>query len=128
MYFAAHQFSGGSIDHPVPFQRGDAGEARRRDDDVEMATFARTGMASVLRAVIPDLQQGRVQGVFEYRPQTLDTRIHGASFANMPRNSHSTTPNENTVASGTAIHTLKVTQSLSLRFSATQMLTVPSAR
>ena len=41
MDVAAHQFSGGSIDHPVPLQRGNAGKARRSDNHVEMAAFPR---------------------------------------------------------------------------------------
>ena len=71
---AAHQFSGGSIDHPVPFQRGDAGKARRRDHDVEMAAFASTGVAGVFRAVVANLEQGRVQGGLERCPQAVDAR------------------------------------------------------
>ena len=71
MDVAAHQFSGGSIDHPVPFQRGSAGESRRGDDDVEMTAFARTGVAFVLRAVVADFEQGRVQRGFERDAQTL---------------------------------------------------------
>ena len=61
MDVAAHQFSGGSIDHPVPFQRGNPGEAGGGDDDVEMAAFSRARVAFVLRAVIANLEQGRVQ-------------------------------------------------------------------
>ena len=65
MDVAAHQFGGGSIDHPMPFQRGDAGKLRRRDHDVEMAAFAGAGVAGMFGAVIAYFEQARVQGGFE---------------------------------------------------------------
>ena len=92
MDVAAHQFSGGSIDHPMPFQRGNAGKARRRDHDVEMATFAGPGVAGMFGAVIANLEQARMQSGFERCTQTLHSRTcaHGAdsfdAFVNTPRN------------------------------------------
>ena len=129
MDVAAHQFSGGSIDHPVPFQRGNPGEAGGGDDDVEMTPFARTGVALVLRAVIANLEQGRMQGGFERGAKPLGARgrIHVGSRVSAPRIRYRMTPKRNTSASGNAIHTLNVTQSDSLRVMATQMLAKPSS-
>jgi len=133
MDVAAHQFSGGSIDHPMPFQRGNAGKARRRDHDVEMATFASPGVAGVFGAVIANLEQTRMQSGFERCTQAIRsrTRAHGAdsfdSFENTPRSRYNTTPTMKIMAKGTAIQTLKVTQSASLRVLATQMFANPSS-
>jgi len=61
--------------------------------------------------------------------QTFDALdAHEAlSLVRRPRRVHNTTASVNTMAIGGAIQTLKSTQSASLRFSATQMLTTPSA-
>ena len=116
MDVAAHQFSGGSIDHPVPFQRGNAGEGRGRDDDVEMAAFARAGVAFVFRAVIANLEQGRMQGGFERGAQPLGARAHVDSSAptlsdQYPRSIQNMRPAVNTNTSGMIIQVLKNTQS-----------------
>ena len=117
MDVAAHQFSGGSIDHPMPFQRGNPGKARCRDYDVEMAAFASSGMAGVFRAVIANLEQAWMQGGFERCTQALltRTRAHGAdsfdALVNTPRSRYSTTPIMTIIAAGIAIQALKKTQS-----------------
>src|SRR5262245_19928880 len=48
----AHQFRGGSIDHPVHLHLSGALEGRGGDGHVEMAALARAGMADVLVAVV----------------------------------------------------------------------------
>jgi hypothetical protein len=80
MDVAAHQFSGGSIDHPMPFERRDSGEARGGNYDVEMTAFACPGMTGVPRAVVTDFEQAWVQGGFERCTQPLHARTcaHGA--------------------------------------------------
>ena len=117
MDVAAHQLGGGSIDHPVPFERRNPGEAGRGDDHVEMAAFARARVAFVLRAVVADLEQGRVQGGFECQAQALSARAgaHGAdSLDSTPRNRYSKTPTMKIIAAGRAIQTLKKAHSCSL--------------
>jgi len=124
----AQQFSGGSIDHPMSLHLRQPGEGGGGNGDVEMPAFARTCMSDVFRAVIADLEQYGMQRL-QRGPQPLDA-VHaheGLSLANTPRSVHSTTASVNTIAMGGAIQTLKSTQSASLRFSATQMLTRPSA-
>ena len=71
MDVAAHQFGGGSIDHPMSFERGHAREAGGGDDDVEMAAFTRAGVAGVFGAVIADLEQRGMQGRFERGAQPI---------------------------------------------------------
>ena len=70
----AHQFGGGSIDHPVSLHRGHAGERRGRDLDVKMPAFARAGMAGMLGAVVADLEQRRAAGL-QRRAQPLDALL-----------------------------------------------------
>ncbi len=94
---------------------------------MKVATFTRAGMADVPGAVVANLEQRGMQGALERRTQAVDARHEGLSLENTPRSVHSTTANVNTMATGGAIHTLNNTQSASLRFSATQMLTRPSA-
>jgi len=132
MDVAAHQFGGGSIDHPMPFQRGDAGKPRRRDHDVEMATFAGAGVAGMFGAVIAYFEQAGMQGGFERCTKAFYARsAHGAdsldSFMNAPRTRYSAMPTMKIIARGTAIQTLKVTQSASLRVLATQMFANPNS-
>src|SRR5690348_6868241 len=125
---AAHQFSGGSIDHPMALHLRPPGERGRGDGHVEMAALTRAGMPDVSGAVVADLEQDRLQGL-QGGPQPLDAlRGHEAlSLPNRPRSVHNTTASVNTMATGGAIQTLNSTQSASLRFSATQMFTSPSA-
>ena len=111
----------------MPFQRGDAGECRCRDDDVKMATFARTGVAFVFRAVIANLEQGRLQRGFERDAEPVGARrAHEGSLANAPRSRYRMTPKRKTIASGNEIQSLNLTQSPSLRVRATQMFAKPS--
>jgi len=127
----AHQFSGGSIDHPVPFYRSPPLECSGGNRDVEMATFASTRMAGMLGAVVTDLEQRRMQCVLERGAQPLDARggIHGVGpFLNRSRSNQKIMPNVKTRTTGKLIQTLKVTQADSLMVSATQMFAVPSAR
>ena len=117
MDVAAHQFSGGSIDHPVSFQRGHAGEARGGDDDVEMAAFTRAGVAVMFRAVVANLEQGRMQGGFERGAQAIARACSRRRFL---RRSYAAQQIEHDAddedhRQRTAIQTLKVTQSASLR-------------
>ena len=126
---AAHQFSGGSIDHPMALDAGDPVEGRRRDGDVEMAAFARTRVAGVTGAVVTDFEQGGMKLPLQDGAQARHARrlVHEAlSFPSAPRSIHSMRPMENTIATGGRIQTLKVTQSASDLFSATQMLATPS--
>ena len=132
MDVAAHQFSGGSIDHPVSLQRGDSGKARRRDHDVEMTAFASPGVAGMFGAVIAYLEQARMQGGFERCTQAFYARsTHGAdsldSFMITLRSRYSAMPTMKIIARGTAIQTLKATQSASLRVLATQMFANPNS-
>ena len=118
MDVAAHQFSGGSIDHPVPLQRGNAGEAGGGDDDVKMAAFPCARVAFVLRAVVADFEQGRVQGGFERRPQTIarGTRSRGLLGRILRAADTGLTPNDEDAGQrATTIQTLNETQSASLR-------------
>lgn len=127
----AHQFGGGSIDHPVPLDRRDTGERRRRDDHVEMAAFACAGMAGVLRTVVTDLEAHGMERRFERGPQPRDAlgRHVGESFVNRTsRSAQNIAASVATIAMGGAIHTLKVTHSVTLRWRAIQMFAVPSAR
>jgi hypothetical protein len=114
----------------MPLHLRDAVEGRGGNDDVEMAAFARTGMADVTGTVVADFEQRRIQRLFERRAQAFNARhsVHEAlSLPNSPRSAHNTTAIVKTMAMGGAIQTLNNTQSDSLRFSATQMLTRPSA-
>ena len=61
----AHEFSGGSIDHPMPLHLRHAVERGGGDGDVEMPAFARAGMADVPGAVVADFEQRRVQRLLE---------------------------------------------------------------
>ena len=127
MDVAAHQFSGGSIDHPVSFQRRNARKGGRGDDDVEMAAFPRSRVAFVLRTVVADFEQGRVQRGFEREAKAIRARGgHEGSLVSTPRSKYRMMPKRKTRASGNEIQTLKVTQSASLRVMATQMFTKPS--
>src|SRR5688572_35187 len=57
VYVPAHQFGGGSIDHPMSFDRRHAGEGRGRNDHVEMAALARSCVSGVFGAVVANLEQ-----------------------------------------------------------------------
>src|SRR5882672_11968040 len=109
-YVAAHEFSGGSIDHPMSFQCRDARETGRDDHDVKMPALARAGVASVLCTVVADVEQRRMQRGFEDGAQALDARAHSDSFGWYPRSSQKMRPTVNANKSGTVIHTLKKTQ------------------
>lgn len=129
---AAHQFGGGSIDHPVSLHLRDPVEDCRGNDHVEMAALTRAGVADVLRAVVANLEPHGLQGLQRraqpFHPIAGRSLAHEArSLASRPRSAHNTTANVNTMAMGGAIQTLNNTQSASLRFSATQMFTKPSA-
>src|SRR5262245_57555320 len=95
-----------------------------------MAAFTRAGVPDVFGAVVADLELARVERGLERRAQAVHARggVHGAdsSFVKTPRSRYSTTPTMKTMASGTAIQTLKVTQSASLRVLAIQMFANPS--
>ena len=96
---AAHQFGGGSIDHPMSFHRRHPLEGVRGDGDVEVAAFTRAGMTGMPGAVIADLEPGRMQRGFQRGAQEFNPRrAHEDSFSNsIPRNSHRMTPSENTM-------------------------------
>ena len=58
----------------------DAIERGCGDGDVEMPAFARAGVPGVLRAVVANLQQGRVEGRLQGLAQLLDARVQVGSF------------------------------------------------
>ena len=84
----AHQFSGGSIDHPMSLYLRDALEGRRHDGDVEMAAFACAGVTGVFGAVVANLEQGGVQR-FSSAARSLSTR---RAHADCPVQSNWTLP------------------------------------
>ncbi len=53
----AHEFSGGSIDHPMALYLRHAVEGGRGDGHVKMAAFAGTGVTDVFGTVIANLEQ-----------------------------------------------------------------------
>ena len=110
VYVAAHEFSGGSIDHPVPFHRRVTGEGRRRDHYVKVPTLARTGVAFMFGAVVANVEQRRMQRSFEGGAQAFDPRAHQDSFGWYPRSSQNMRPAVNTNTSGKVIQVLKNTQ------------------
>ena len=125
---SAHQFGGGSIDHSMSLYLRDPVEHGRGDDHVEMAAFARPGMAGVLRAVVADFEHHGLQAL-QGRPQAIDPRrcAHEVlSLLKAPRMTHNTIAIVTTIATMGAMTTLKRTQSASLRLSAIQILTAPS--
>lgn len=108
-----HQFSGGSINHPVSLHLRGALEGRCDDGDVEMAAFPRTGMAGMLGAVVADLEQGRLQRLLERGPELFDPRAHADLSGVVEgcwRMIQTTMPAMNTKASGIETKTLKFTQ------------------
>lgn len=114
MDVAAHQFGGGSIDHPVAFHRASPGEGRGGDRDVEVAALTRAGVPRVLGAVIADVEARRPESRFERRAQSVGTLAHrGASGTS--RRIQKITPSVNTNASGSTTQALKVTQVDSLK-------------
>ena len=124
----AHEFSGGSIDHPMALYLRHAVEGGRGDGHVKMATFAGTGVTDMFGTVIANLEHGRMQRLFERGAQTLDARriAHAAfSLLTAPRSIQNNRPSVVTMAKGVSIQTLNVTQSASERFSATQMFANP---
>jgi len=79
MYVAAHQFSGGSIDHSMSLHPRDPFEGRRDNGDVEMAALARAGMTGMSGAVVADFEQRRMQRLLECGAQPVDARAHADS-------------------------------------------------
>ena len=114
---AAHQFSGGSIDHPVALHLRDALEGGGGNRDVKVSAFARTGMAGMPGTVVADLEQGRMQAL-QRRSQPLDARAHvgcsGLSFSSWPRISQNTMATLNRKSRGIESQDLKSTQAFSL--------------
>ena len=124
----AHELGGGSIDHPMSLHLRHAVERGGGDGHMKMAAFARTGMADVFGAVVANLEQRRMQRILESGTQACDARrVTHAPFSVLtaPRNIRYPSPSVVTSANGVRIQTLKVTQSASGRFSATQMFARP---
>src|SRR3954467_10723383 len=98
---AAHQFSGGSIDHPMPLHLRQPGEGCGADGHVEMPAFARARMADVPGAVVTNLEQYGLQAL-QRGPQPFDAlRAHDVlSLVSTPRRVHNTTVSVNTMATG----------------------------
>ena len=126
--FAAHQFSGGSIDHPMSLDAGDTVEGRRGDGDVEMATFSRAWVAGVSGAVVSNFQHGWMQRLLQNRAEPVDTRTHVGSLGWYPRSNQNVTLAVNTNIAGMKNQVFSETQVASGRLYAAQRLNAPSAR
>ena len=111
---AAHQFSGGSIDHSMSLYPGDTFEGRRDDGDVKMPALARAGMAGVFGAVVANFEQGRMERLLERGAQPFDPRAHtdspGPAESGDWRRIQKMTPRVNANASGIITNDLKLTQ------------------
>jgi len=68
VYVPAHEFSGGSIDHPMTLHLRHPGERRSGNGHVEMTPFAGARMSNVLVAVIADFEQRGMQGRLQRCP------------------------------------------------------------
>ena len=117
----------------MPLYLRDTLERGRHYGDVEMAAFARAGMAGMLGTVVADFEQGGVQRLLERGTQSFDAAAHADSPGPLEEDDglrmiQKTRPNVNTNNSGTVTKVLKLTQASWLMRNAIQRLAAPSAK
>ena len=81
MDICLHEVAERGIDRAMASQRGESVERRADDADAEMpAPIAGSGMADMAVAVIGNRQFGRLQILFESRPDRLNPVDHGRTL------------------------------------------------